>query len=85
MVDNVIGIDQAPKETYKVFQLEVTFTDGVVQEISCSFFGSSMDNPLFMVFTEGPLDPEDATYPSLFINAELIRAIKVVEIEEVEV
>jgi len=85
MVDNVVGIGEAPKETFKVFNLRITFMDGETQKIACSFFGSSMDNPLFMVFTKGPLDPEDATYPSLFINSDVIKTIEVLNIKEVEV
>ena len=85
MVDNIVGIEGGKKaaDTYEEFVINVTHIDGTERELSCSFFGTYIENPDFMVFTAGRPTNEGA-YPRFLINMGTIKSIEVVEIREVE-
>lgn len=82
MVTNITSIGDAPKDAYKEFHLEITYTDATTEKLECTFFGSSMDNEDFMVFAEGP--PDDESYPTILINSAQIRRIKILNVVEIE-
>ena len=83
MTNKVVGIEQG-KKTYEQFVLKITYTDGPERELKCSFFGSSMDNPEFMVFSSGP-PTDEGSYPSTMINSKYIKEIELLETREVEI
>lgn len=83
-ITGVVGIDSVKKKkTYEVFVIKVVHIDGTERELNCSFFGSYIENPDFMVFTEGRLEDE-GTYPKFLMNMSLIKSVEVLEIKEVE-
>lgn len=83
MTDKVVGIDAGKKKVaYEKYNLEVTYLDLTSEQIQCTYFGTSYDNPNFMVFTTAPPD-EGGVYPDTLINSDKILKIKLISIEEV--
>lgn len=81
-MDNITNIGDAPKETYKEFTLKVVYIDGTPEELTCSYYGTSVEREDFMVFLEGP--PEDESYSTLLLSTAQIRSIRILHIKEVE-
>lgn len=85
MVENIIEL--APrKEGFLRYFLEITYIDGSLEQIACTFFGSAADNPEFMLFSDA--DPEDnsdiAEIPDLMVNSKQVRSLRTIRVERIE-
>lgn len=78
-MDNVIGFDKKEK-TYYSFDIIISYMDGTSEEIECTFFGMSVDNPRYMIFSNAhPDDTSDETdIPDLMINSDNVKSIRTV-------
>lgn len=84
-MDNVVGIEHSKKKFYR-FTIEVTYINGESEEVECTFFGTSIDNPDFMLFSNAHPDQGDdeADIPDLMINTKNTLRIRTIKIEEIE-
>lgn len=86
MSDNIIGFERKKKMYYR-FTIQIKYIDNEEEDIECTFFGSSADNPEFLLFSNAHPDDDSelAQIPDLLINSNSVKTIrtkKIVEIEE---
>ena len=83
-MDKIIELKHS-KKTYHRFVLMLVFTDGTEYPVECTFFGTSVDNPNFMLFSNAHPDSDsESDIPDIMINTDTLRMIKTLEVKEVE-
>ena len=60
-----------PSNEEKKYIYEVTYIDGVVEQIESDYFGLSTENPNFIIFGVG----EEDTTPPIIIRSDQIRKV----------
>lgn len=72
-------------ESYNRFGIRITFKDGDQKEVECTYFGTSIDNPALMIFSNlSPYDEEiSGDIPELFLNISEIKMIERIWIKRV--
>lgn len=85
MTDNVIGFEKKKKTFYR-FVMTISYTNDTQEDIECTFFGTSVDNPSFMIFSNAhpENDDEDSQIPDLLINIDNVKSVRRKSIEKVE-
>lgn len=81
----VVSLDHTKKKYYR-FHVEIKYLNGDTEEVECTFFGGSLDNPQFMLFSNSHPDDQDETadIPDLMVNTRNVLRIKTLSIEEVD-
>lgn len=77
MRDNIIGFDKK-KKTFFRFVMTIMYMDGSEEDVECTFFGTSVDNPHFMLFSNSHPDEDDeeSQVPDLLINTDNVKSIR---------
>lgn len=85
MTDNIIGFEKKKKTFYR-FIMTITYMDGSEEDIECTFFGTSVDNPHFMLFSNSRPDEDDdeSQVPELLINTDNVKSIRKKSLEKVD-
>ncbi|MBT8448265.1 MAG: hypothetical protein KJO69_01160 [Gammaproteobacteria bacterium] len=81
----VVNLDHTKKKYYR-FLVEIMYLNGEIEVVECTFFGGSLDNPQFMLFSNSHPDDKDETadIPDLMVNTRNVLRIKTINIEEVD-
>lgn len=85
MSDNIVGFEKKKKVYYR-FTVTINYMDDTTEDIECTFFGTSVDNPDFMLFSNAHPDAEDekSQIPDLLINTRNVKSIRTKNVEELE-
>lgn len=83
-MDKIVELKHS-KKTYIRFHLMLVFMDGTEYPVECTFFGTSVDNPNFMLFSNvDPAVHHDDDIPDLMVNTDNLRMVKTIEVQEIE-
>ena len=84
-MSNIVGFERK-KKMYHRFTLQIDYTDETSEEVVCTFFGTSVDNPDFMMFSNAHPDDEDeiAQVPDMLLNTQKVKTIRVLKIDGIE-
>ncbi|MCP5414387.1 MAG: hypothetical protein H6961_07240 [Chromatiaceae bacterium] len=86
MSDNVVGFEKK-KKTFFRFIMTITYIDDSKEDIECTFFGTSVDNPHFMLFSNSHPntdDDDESQVPDLLINTDNVKSIRKKSLEKVD-
>lgn len=81
---DIIDIGSKKKYYYR-FTLLINYNDNTEEEVECTFFGTSVDNPKFLLFSNfHPDSDEDQDIPDLMANTDNVKSIRTKNIEKIE-
>jgi hypothetical protein len=55
--------------------MTVEFMDGTTEDVSCSFFGTSVDNDQFIIFSSADME-EEMVVPDVMFRIEAVKTIR---------
>ena len=85
MTDNVVGFERKKKSFYRMV-MTITYLNDTEEDIVCTFFGTSVDNPNFMLFSNSNPhadDDDDSQVPELLINTDHVKSVRRKSLEKV--
>lgn len=72
------------KKTYQRYVVRITYVNGNTEDVVCTFFGHSLDNADFMMFTNAHPDAKEEEIPDLMVNVNNVLSFRTLDTEEVE-
>lgn len=83
-MDKIIELKHSKKSFFR-YHLMLIFMDGTEYPVECTFFGTSVDNPNFMLFSNAhPESESESDIPELMVNTDNLRMIRTEKVEEVD-
>lgn len=81
----IIDIPTTKKYYYR-FTLSIKFVDGETEEVTCTFFGASVDSPNYLIFSDAHPDDDsdESDIPDLMVNSDNVKYLRTLKIEKVE-
>lgn len=85
MSDNIIQFGGKVK-TFLRSTVRIKYMDSTEEDIECTFFGTSVDNPEFMIFSNAHPDSDEEAdqIPELMINVRNVKSVRVIQVDKVE-
>lgn len=84
-MDNVINMPEN-KNVYYRYILRLHWLESEPTDVTCTYFGRSLDDPAFILFANNHPDDdsETAEIPEFMVNSATLRYIQLMDVEEVE-